>query len=113
MEYKPMSGKMLKNRGRCCKSACLHCPYGFTLKRFGLQFKDIEDNLETLKDLSVELENRDFSKEDLSLYKLVYLKDEVAGAIRVNHIQVKELFLHEEFQDQNLSKEIVESYFFY
>mgnify|MGYP000356679021 CR=1 FL=1 len=113
MEYKPMSGKMLQNRGRCCKSACLHCPYGFTLKRFGLQFKDVEDNLEALKALSQELASRDFSKEDLSLYKFVFIKEELAGAIRVNHIQVKELFLGEDFQDQNLSKEIVESYYFY
>lgn len=108
-----MSGKMLQNRGRCCKSACLHCPYGFTLKRFGIQFKDAESDMEALRSLSSELAQRDFSGEDLSLYKLFYIKEELAGAVRVNHIQVKEFFLHEDFKDQNLSKEIVESYYFY
>lgn len=104
-----MSGAFLKNRGRCCKSACLHCPYGFTLKRFGLQFKDAESDLEA----AVSLAGRDISKEELPNFKLIYLKEELAGAMRVNHIQVKELFLHEDFRDQNLDIPIVESYYFY
>ena len=34
-----MTSSTHKARGSCCKSACIHCPYGFTLKRFGLKFK--------------------------------------------------------------------------
>lgn len=109
MEYKPMSGEFLKKRGRCCKSACLHCPYGFTLKRFGLQFKEAAQNSQALEELA----NRKIDKGELGNYRFIYLKEELAGAMRVNHIQVKELFLHEDFKDQNLSLEIVESYYFY
>lgn len=104
-----MSGEFLTKRGRCCKSTCLHCPYGFTLKKFGLQFKDAQTDMPTLNRLT----GRDIPVEEAGNYKLIFLKEELAGAIRVNHIQVKELFLHEDFRDQNLSLEIVESYYFY
>ncbi|MCO4753149.1 MAG: hypothetical protein KC478_01640 [Bacteriovoracaceae bacterium] len=109
MDYKPMSGSFLKNRGRCCKSACLHCPYGFTLKRFGLDFKPALD----APDKAIELAKKELSNEELENFRLIYLKDSLAGVMRINHIQVKELFLHEDFQDQNLSIEIIESYYFY
>ena len=37
----------LKNRGTCCKTSCLHCPYGHTLKAEGLQFEEVtEERLE-------------------------------------------------------------------
>lgn len=60
-----------------------------------------------------ELVGKEISEEEASNYKLIFLKDELAGAMRINHIQVKELFLGEDFQHQNISKEIVESYYFY
>ncbi|MBC76715.1 MAG: hypothetical protein CME64_11940 [Halobacteriovoraceae bacterium] len=104
-----MSGTFLKNRGRCCKSACLHCPYGFTLKRFGLQFKEASEDVESAKRLA----EREISEEELGNYRFIFLKDTLAGLMRINHIQVKELFLEEDFKDQNLSLEIIESYYFY
>ncbi|MEX0799450.1 MAG: DUF5522 domain-containing protein [Bacteriovoracaceae bacterium] len=109
MEYQPMSAAFLKKRGYCCKSACLHCPYGFTLKKFGLEFKDASEDVESVKRLA----SKDIAEQELANYKLLYLKGELVGAMRVSHIQVKELFLKKEFQDQGLSLEIVESYYFY
>ena len=38
----------LKNRGSCCKTCCRHCPYGFTLKKRGLQFCDYDPALKAL-----------------------------------------------------------------
>lgn len=32
----------LKKRGTCCKTNCLHCPYGFTQKNFSIELMDIE-----------------------------------------------------------------------
>lgn len=104
-----MTGKMLKQRGRCCKSACLHCPYGFTLKKHGLKFLDAGSSLTVVNELA----GKEIPSDELDYYKLFTLKDEVAGLVKVNHIQVKEFYLHEEFQDQGLTKEIVESYYFY
>ena len=33
----------LLNRGTCCKSSCLHCPYGYTLKSFSIKIVPIEE----------------------------------------------------------------------
>ncbi len=30
------------NRGSCCKNGCLHCPYGFTLKKYSIEPMPIE-----------------------------------------------------------------------
>ena len=109
MDYKPMSAAFLKKRGYCCKSACLHCPYGFTLKKFGLEFKDAHNDMTALKELS----GKEIPADEEKNYKLVFLKGELVGAIRITHIQVKELFLKEEFKEQGISLEIVESYYFY
>lgn len=32
----------LKKRGTCCKTNCLHCPYGFTLKNYVIETMPIE-----------------------------------------------------------------------
>lgn len=104
-----MSGTFLKNRGRCCKSACLHCPYGFTLKRFGLQFKEVSEDVDSAQRLA----EKEIPEKELCNYRFIFLKDTLAGLMRINHIQVKELFLDEDFKDQNLSLEIIESYYFY
>jgi hypothetical protein len=33
----------LSNRGTCCKSNCLHCPYGYTLKNHSIEIVDLTD----------------------------------------------------------------------
>ena len=33
----------LLNRGTCCKTNCLHCPYGHTLKNFSIKIVPIEE----------------------------------------------------------------------
>jgi len=33
----------LRNRGTCCKTNCLHCPYGYTLKNFSRKIVPIEE----------------------------------------------------------------------
>lgn len=32
----------LKNRGTCCRTECLHCPYGFTLKNHPIKIVEME-----------------------------------------------------------------------
>lgn len=103
-----------KNRGTCCKSACIHCPFGFTLKKLGLKFIDIDaKNLSEIEKISLETGGKDpwkdFSQENI---KLISLKDQVCGYILKNHIIVKHLVLKPKFSDQGISKELVESYFF-
>ncbi len=33
----------LRNRGTCCKTNCLHCPYGHTLKNFNIEIRPMEE----------------------------------------------------------------------
>jgi len=107
-----MSSQTHKKRGSCCKSACLHCPYGFTLKRFGLQFSDVSasniDSAKALTGLDLSLES-----EEIKNYKFVLLKETECALIRVNHLFVLDLYLKEEFTGQGLDKPTIESYYFY
>ena len=35
-----------RKRGSCCKSKCLHCPFGTTIKAYGLSFENVTDENE-------------------------------------------------------------------
>ena len=113
------TSQYLKNKGTCCKSACLHCPYGFTLKKLGLQFQEVtEEDFPVIESMLSELgqtagsqvvEWKAFFPENI---KFILIKDTICGFFLKNHIQIKHLFLKPYFHDQNLSKEMVEAYFF-
>lgn len=121
------------NRGTCCKSNCLHCPFGTTIKNLGFEFKAIEKDDIALAQQIVDSEEEASSSvsdmlmssafgskqkkkvlanEDLSNYRLVLLKSQVCAVIKITQIQVKELYLHRRFRQQEISKELIESYFF-
>lgn len=99
-----MSAESLKKRGHCCKSACLHCPYGFTLKKHGLKFIKTNEF-----DLSI-ISGKSLVGDDTYI---VTLKGCPCASIRVNHIIVTEFTLFDDYMNQGLTKEVVESYFFY
>lgn len=103
-EFKPMSVADLKKRGHCCKSSCVHCPYGFTLKKFGLKFSTYEEFTATRSIVE------DHYKEGSHI---ALLKDYPVASFKVNHIIITDFILFEDFEGQGISKEVVESYFFY
>lgn len=107
-----MTSEYLRNRKTCCKSGCLHCPYGYTLKKFGLTFEDFSDGQKRLAD-SISNKKLDISKYGEEFIKFIKLKDVVCGVMAVDKLFVKELYLKEHFQDQEIYKELVESYYFY
>lgn len=103
-----------KNRGSCCKSACLHCPFGFTLKKHGIQFEDVAVASfpvveKILASANEQIEWSSFYPENIKFLKL---KGQLIGLILKNHIVIKKLVLLPEFQEQGISREIVESYYF-
>ncbi len=107
--YTVFTSKFLKNKGTCCKSACLHCPYGYTVKKLGIQFSEISEvNFSELDELT-KMDWKTFYPENA---KLILIKGVVAGVLLKNHIQIKHLFLKPHFQHQNLSKELIEAYLF-
>jgi hypothetical protein len=113
--YTVFTSHYLKKKGTCCKSACLHCPFGFTLKKHGLQFVDVNEAEYELVE-SIMKESTDTSIDWKSFLpenvKIIKIKDNVCGLLLKNHIVIKHLILKEHFKDQDLSKEMVESYLF-
>lgn len=109
------TSQFLKNRGTCCKSACLHCPFGYTLKKCGVQFKDLgPDEFDKVEALLAEAAEASFDWKQFTPenVKWVMLKEQIAGILFKNHIVVKKLVLRPHFQNQGLSKEMVESHYF-
>jgi len=98
-----MTSLYLRSRKTCCKSGCLHCPYGYTLKKFGLTFIDYKTENGI---------NHGFELENNWVLKSILLKDQIIGVMAVDHIQIKKLYLKERFRDQGLFKELIESYYF-
>jgi hypothetical protein len=103
------TSKYLKNRGTCCKSACLHCPFGYTIKKLGIQFSDISESQFPEVDSLTKMDWKSYFPEGA---KLVLIKGVAAGVLLKNHLQIKHLFLRKEFQNQNISKELIEAYLF-
>lgn len=113
--YTVFTSQYLKNKGTCCKSACIHCPYGYTIKKHGLQFKEVKEEdfpqIETMLQESGQT-NSDWKLNTLDNMRFILLKNQVCGFFIKNHIIIKQLILRPYFQHQNISKELVEAYFF-
>lgn len=113
--YTVFTSKFLKNRGTCCKSACLHCPYGYTLKKHGLTFLEAkESDAELIESIMNEsgpalVDWKPFLPDNI---KLISIKDTICGLLLKNHIVIKHLYLKPHYQNQDLSREMVESYLF-
>jgi hypothetical protein len=113
--YTVFTSQYLKNKGTCCKSSCLHCPYGFTIKKNGLEFekmteKDFPEIENLLKEYGQEaIDWKTFLPDNIISFRL---KGHCCGFFLKNHIVIKHLFLFPRFQNQNLYKELIEAYFF-
>lgn len=113
--YTVFTSHYLKNRGTCCKSACLHCPFGYTLKKHGLTFLEVgEKDAEAVEAIVAESGMAQVDWKTFLPHNALFiqLKGVIAGLVLKNHIVVKHVFLKSHFQHQDLSKEMVESYLF-
>ena len=112
------TSQSLRNKKSCCKSTCLHCPYGTTLDRFGVQIKNTNefdsDVVKSLKNelipkssLGSSLFSEAFGKsEDLSesdLYILT-LKDIICGLCYIKDKKLQKLHLKTQFSDQGITE---------
>ncbi len=103
-----------RKRGRCCNSSCLHCPFGHTIKKYGLTFQNINEADHKLVACLIgekpsKYDWREFLPENALL---MYLKGVVCGIVLKNHIVIKELILKDEFSHQGITKELAEAYLF-
>ena len=122
-----MTSDSLRAKGSCCKSGCLHCPYGFTLRKFGLVLKPLDESNQTK---AKELFDSKYSKDLLTNSLLdsafggsqnkkefkqtniraIFLKDYFCGICEIHEDSVKEIFLLKEFSSQGITQEIVNSF---
>ena len=113
--YTVFTSQFLKNKGTCCKSACLHCPYGYTLKKHGLAFQEVKEEdfpkIETMFQECGQLavEWKPFWPENI---RFILIKDQICGFLLKNHIVIKHFYLKPHFQNQGLSREMIEAYLF-
>lgn len=126
------TSQYLKNRGSCCKTNCLHCPYGTTLKNFGIQFQQlkIEDMKEgnaiinsTLSDDEEKLgesllqeaigkkKKIEVSKFNFKNFYFILIKERKVGLVKKGRLQLKEIFLKQRFTEQGLDLATVTSFF--
>lgn len=124
------TAQYLKNRGTCCKTNCLHCPYGFTLKNTPLVFND-----PTLKDIVLaqkfinSAEDNSLSgallssafggssqsvkitKFNISQYQFVILKEVTIGLLKKGKLQPEKLYLLDNFKNQGIDLDFIKSQF--
>lgn len=132
----PETGEMiftshfLKKKGRCCKSSCLHCPYGHTLEKVPFVLKDYlpEQKLYLDKVLNENEYNKPRSVADSLLsqnlgskrktlnvdefapndIKMIYLKGYFVGFLTLRDGKLDQYFLGKQFQFQNIEKHHIE-----
>jgi len=125
------TSKYLRNKKTCCKTSCLHCPYGFTLAKEGLILEPIgESNFTEAKELAPKNSNENNitaaslldsafggnkKKEYLNLknkdnYLLVKIKGKTCALVKKKANQIAEIYYKEYFDDQGITKEVVQSY---
>ncbi|EQC52132.1 DUF5522 domain-containing protein [Bacteriovorax sp. DB6_IX] len=126
------TSQFYRNRGTCCKSNCLHCPYGTTVKNLGLSFRPIDclekanslfqSRPEQTSAITSSLLGSAFgapkkahvnirvNEENKDHFQFVFLKDILCGIVEVKGKSLKSLHLKDEFKDQGLDEDTVSSY---
>jgi hypothetical protein len=122
------TSEFLTIRGTCCKSSCLHCPYGFTLDSFGIEFQESLDKDFIDKVLKDNGEGQDYTSRmlqqnlgnkrsfDLSKYSddqviMLEMKTTLCGFIIIEENEVTQMFLEAHFKNQGITLEKVIEFF--
>jgi hypothetical protein len=124
------TSKYLKNRGSCCKTNCLHCPYGFTLKNNPIEFKEVgEADIDLVNSFIKHDEQEETSvaasllgsafgsskgpkkvtRATIGNYNFALLKGHICGVIKKGSFQPSELHLAKEFKDQGIDLDLIKS----
>jgi len=114
-----MTSSYLRARKTCCKSACLHCPYGYTLRNSPIiihkysatNASDIEfifNEKYNIGDMTQNLLQSAFGGAKKRLNKerayLLTLKGNPCGVIEYENGKIYDLVLKTEFQDQGINE---------
>ena len=92
-----------KKRGYCCESLCLHCPFGLTLEKVGIEIRPVEfkdrNKIATL--MSKELIHRRIDESHLKVYEIT-LKGFLCGLLIIENSN-QDLILQKNFKDQGIN----------
>lgn len=113
------TSEFYKRRGSCCKSGCLHCPYGYTLNKIGIKLNAINsknkriaksffDKYINKSNFASSLLEGAFGAQksawDEKNFLLLTLKDRVCGLLEVDKKgEYKSHYLHPMFKDQGIN----------
>jgi hypothetical protein len=119
---------LLRKRA-CCKSSCLHCPYGHTLKNFGLKFRPYHatddekihsilacsgfsvDYVSSLLSAASGMKQKKFDiSANASKIQMILLKDFICGFIVVENNVISQFYLDKHFKKQGLDLATVQAY---
>ncbi|AYF44010.1 hypothetical protein BALOs_1000 [Halobacteriovorax sp. BALOs_7] len=130
------TSQFLRNRGSCCRTSCLHCPYGFTLKNNDITFRDVNAQeiklAQTIMDESAgkqeetssiaaslmgsafgtpkkKVNSIQINDENYHNYAFATLKEVVFGLIEKGPNQARKLYLREHFKEQGLDIDFINS----
>jgi hypothetical protein len=114
--------QFLRNKSRCCQSTCLHCPFGTTLRKFGVIFhkdrpseaQELFNTLYKVDDFTSSLMGNAFGKpktvhfNEKTFFPLS-LKEVVCGLVEIEEGKLKSFKLISEFSDQGITEEYLKS----
>ena len=122
------TSQYLKNRKSCCKTFCLHCPYGTTLEKHGLVFQKVENSPSALAEANTVISQSigadtlgssmiasafgekkviKVSKFNYERFVFVSLKDNKFALARLKNEEVKEVFIKPFFNDQGIDLPLI------
>lgn len=127
------SAHFLQKKGRCCKSTCLHCPFGHTLQKIDIEFRENNIDQKILEKTLIENEYNkpssvadqllasnlgnkrktlDLSKIDSNDIRIMYLKNYIMGFVILKDKNIDKIFLSKHFQFQHIDMNLVQDHFF-
>lgn len=113
-----------RQRKSCCKTNCLHCPYGYTLKNSGVLVEPITKKTESLAKefFNNEIQNNALSSSLLKgafkshpkswkkeNYAALYLKGFFVGLAEFQNEKFVKHYLKEKFNDQGITDTYIRS----
>ena len=126
-DYKPTPAHAHRQRGRCCKNLCLHCPYFYTTNNLSFEFQAVDHNYlnkaqEILKQAqpqgiaslllseAIGHNQTSISVDNMTEFFFFSLKQYVCGILRYVDGK-KEIFLLPDFSDQGIDTQMVVDHF--
>ena len=126
-DYKPTPAHIHRQRGRCCKSLCLHCPFEYTTEHLKFEFQQVDSTcLDDAKQILQKSQPQGIASlmlmqatgeksvriddQNMSSFYIFSLKGFTCGLFRLE-ADKPSIYLLEDFNDQGIDKLMVQDHF--